>query len=58
MIGSVLSYATHGRIELDHIKYLIDNPSPSNWTSKTIVAEPWGLYLSCINYDRSGKSTI
>jgi hypothetical protein len=53
----MLSYATYGSIELSDIQYLLDNPSAKAWNAKLMIAEPWGLYLSKLHYDKSCKLT-
>lgn len=55
MVGAIVSYATYNSIQLSDIKQLLDKPNSYNWLSNMIIAEPWGLYLSRINYDKAGK---
>lgn len=53
LVGSIISYACFDRATMDDIKWLLDNPATSNWNSNIMMAEPFGLYLSKINYDKS-----
>lgn len=53
VVGCILSYATSRTIGLEDIRDMLNNPSREGWKSNMFIAEPWGLYLSKIHWDRS-----
>lgn len=55
MVGAIVSYACYDLVSLKLIKDLLDKPARNNWENGIQLAEPWGLYLSRINFKREGK---
>lgn len=53
MMGVIICYAAYGSIRLDEIQSLLDIPDAAKWPEKLYIAEPWGLYLSRMKYDKS-----
>lgn len=53
IVGALVTYATYRKIELNHIQHLLDHPCTKSWSPKILIAEPWGLYLSRIEFDKS-----
>ncbi|KAG7170202.1 tRNA pseudouridine synthase-like 1 [Homarus americanus] len=47
---AVLVAVAQGRISLDDVRYLLDNPSPQNWNSRAQTAPPCGLFLLNVGY--------
>lgn len=52
VVGCILSYATLRTIDLEDIRDMLNNPSRQGWKSNMFIAEPFGLYLSKIHWDR------
>lgn len=53
IMGAIITYASFGRGGLDSIQELIDKPNAKYWPPFFLIAEPWGLYLSRMNYNKS-----
>lgn len=59
MMGVIISYASFGSLRLDEVQSMLDKPDSKSWPSQLYIAEPWGLYLSRMNYDKSSfRGTI
>lgn len=48
-VGALVALA-QGRISLDDVKYMLENPSPHNWNSRVESAPPHGLFLLRVEY--------
>lgn len=57
-MGAIIGYASFDLIDLAGIKNLLDKPDTTSWPSHLMIAEPWGLYLSRINYPKTGKCRL
>lgn len=55
MMGALLSYASYDRVGLDALKAMLDKPDLDSWNARMILAEPYGLYLRRLNYNRASK---
>lgn len=59
LVGCIISYASMRAILKDDIQTIINEPSAQGFKSPMVIAEPWGLYLSKIHWDReSFQGTI
>jgi tRNA U38,U39,U40 pseudouridine synthase TruA len=50
MVGALISVAA-GRISIEDIQYMLENPSEHSWNNRIIVVPPHGLYLTDVEYD-------
>jgi len=50
MVGALISVAA-GRISIEDIRYMLENPSEHSWNNRIIVVPPHGLYLTDVEYD-------
>jgi tRNA U38,U39,U40 pseudouridine synthase TruA len=50
MVGALISVAA-GRISVEDIRYMLENPSEHSWNHRIIVVPPHGLYLTDVEYD-------
>lgn len=55
MVGCILSYCSYRSIELKKIRAMLDNPTTLTWSSKLVIAQPWGLYLNDVHFTPSCK---
>jgi len=53
MVGAILSYASYDMTTFDKFKSLLDDPNQP-WPAGFILAEPYGLFLKRLNYNKSG----
>lgn len=53
LVGCILSYASLKTIDIQDIRHALDNPGPDQWKSEMFIAEPFGLYLSKIHWNKS-----
>lgn len=53
LVGCILSYASLKTIDIQDIHDILNDPGPDQWKSTMIIAEPFGLYLSKINWNKS-----
>lgn len=51
MMGALITYASYGRTTLDTLKTLLDK-SDQGWKHDIIIAEPYGLFLRRLNYNK------
>lgn len=49
LVGAVISYV-QGKVTLDELKWMLDNPSFLNWNHKIKTLPPYGLYLTEVKY--------
>ncbi|PSN29326.1 hypothetical protein C0J52_19956, partial [Blattella germanica] len=50
IVGALIAVA-EGRISVDDIQYMLDNPSKDSWNTRIPVVPPHGLYLVDVEYD-------
>jgi len=50
MVGALIGVAA-GRISIEDIRYMLENPSEHSWNNGIIVVPPHGLYLTDVEYD-------
>jgi tRNA U38,U39,U40 pseudouridine synthase TruA len=50
MVGALISVAI-GRISIEDIRYMLENPSEHSWNKRIKVVPPHGLYLTDVEYD-------
>jgi tRNA U38,U39,U40 pseudouridine synthase TruA len=50
MVGALISVA-EGRVSVEEIRYMLENPSKHSWNKRIIVVPPYGLYLMDVEYD-------
>jgi tRNA U38,U39,U40 pseudouridine synthase TruA len=50
MVGALISVAA-GRISIEDIRYMLENPSEHSWNKRIVVVPPHGLYLTDVEYD-------
>ena len=50
MVGALISVAA-GRLSVEDIRYMLENPSEHSWNKRIIVVPPHGLYLTDVEYD-------
>jgi len=50
MVGALISVAA-GRISIEDIRYMLENPTEHSWNKRIIVVPPHGLYLTDVEYD-------
>ncbi|XP_014662933.1 PREDICTED: tRNA pseudouridine synthase A-like [Priapulus caudatus] len=50
MLGAMVAVGC-GRLTLDQVRYMLEQPDPQNWHSKAVCMAPSGLYLKQIYYD-------
>lgn len=52
MIGAILSYATYDKVKFREIERLLQNPHPSTWDGKCLIADACGLYLNKMTFSK------
>ena len=55
MVGAMITYATYDQISLDDIRRMLDEPSSGGWKTKVLIAEPYGLFLKRLNYNKQSE---
>ncbi|XP_065321656.1 tRNA pseudouridine synthase A-like [Gordionus sp. m RMFG-2023] len=50
MVGALLSLGI-GKISIEDIRYMLDNPDIENWNPRILMAPANGLYLADVKYD-------